>query len=206
MTNEQLRSVQDDLAYMRAMTAEGGRATLLSGEVLVAAGAIFGSASIAQWAGSEGYLPIREWGIMALWVGTGLLFAAVLTVLIRRHKRLPGAEAPANKAVGAAWSALGLTIFTIWIALTVASMRTGDWRLFSLFPVLIMSIYGSAWMVAAVMSGLRWIGWVAFASFALAVAVAWFTGEQAQYLVYGLAVIAVTVAPGLVLMRRGPGA
>ena len=202
MTNEQTRSIQDDIAYMRAMTAEGSRATLLSGEVLVAAGVIFGGATIAHWAGLRGYLPIREWGIMALWVAAGLVFAAVLGVLIRRHKNQPGSEAPANKAVSAAWSALGLTIFTMWLGITVASVRTENWLMFGLFPVLILSVYGSAWMVAAIMSRLKWIGWVAVASFVLAVATAWFTGEEAQYLVYGVSLILVTILPGLALMRR----
>jgi hypothetical protein len=57
-------------------------------------------------------------------------------------------------------------------------------------------------MVAAIMSRLKWLGWVAVASFVLAVATAWFIGEEAQYLVYGVALILVTILPGLALMRR----
>lgn len=44
MTREDIQSVHDDIAYMRALATDGRRAPLLGGSSLIAAGLLFGSA------------------------------------------------------------------------------------------------------------------------------------------------------------------
>ena len=71
-------------------------------------------------------------------------------------------------------------------------------------PTVVLVAYGSAWMVAAAMTRTRWMSVTALLSYAGAVAVAWFVGEPAIYLVFTVILAAVALVPGLILMRQEP--
>ena len=194
----------DDIAYVRNLAEEGRRTPLLSGPVLVAAAAIFGGASLAQWAIQTGVLDINPWAQLGVWIGAGVLFGAALAMILGRMRRKPGYNSVANTAVGAAWSGIGFLIFAVWLGMVAMGLRTGDWGAMQLMPSLVFAAYGAAWTVAAAMSGQKWINAVALASYAGAVLLAAFVGEPSGYLVFLGLLIGVVLIPGLVLMRREP--
>jgi hypothetical protein len=74
----------------------------------------------------------------------------------------------------------------------------------AVMPTVVLTAYGSAWMVAAAMTRVRWWSVTALMSYAGAVAVAWFADSPAIYLVYALVLAAVALVPGLILMRQEP--
>jgi hypothetical protein len=74
----------------------------------------------------------------------------------------------------------------------------------NLMPTIVVVAYGSAWMVAALMSQARWMMSVALASYAGAVVLAWFAGDQVIYLVHAALLLLVALVPGLILMRQEP--
>ena len=47
MTDDQMQNVKDDIAFMRALAAEGQRTPMLGGAIMAAAGVIFAIASLA---------------------------------------------------------------------------------------------------------------------------------------------------------------
>ena len=55
------QTIQDDIAYMRALAHEGRHAPLLAGRFLVAAALIFGTANIGQWAIQSGVIDVNPW-------------------------------------------------------------------------------------------------------------------------------------------------
>ena len=61
MTDDQMKSVHDDIAYMRSLAQEGRNTPLLCGSVLVAAAVIFGAATLGQWAMAAGVLQLSPW-------------------------------------------------------------------------------------------------------------------------------------------------
>ena len=87
MTRE-TQTIQDDIAYMRALAHEGRHAPLLAGPMLVTAGLVFGTANLGQWAIQAGVLDVSPWAQLGLWIGAGVVFAVALTVLIGRMKGL----------------------------------------------------------------------------------------------------------------------
>lgn len=204
MTDDQIKSVQDDIAYMRSLAQEGRNTPLLCGSVLVAAAFIFGSATIGQWAMQTGVLSVSPWAPLWLWIGAGVLFSAVLTVLIRRMEIKPGARSPVNRAVGAAWSAVGLGIFAMWLAFMAIGFTSGDWAIMRAMPIVVFTAYGSAWMVAGSMTCTRWMNWVALAAFAGAVLLGAFADSAWGYLVFTGLMVVVALIPGLALMRQEP--
>lgn len=204
MTRDQVQSVHDDIAYMKALAQEGRQAPLLAGPVMVAAAIVFGLASIGQWALASGLVELSPWAPLWLWVAAAIIFTLDLIFLLNRMKAKPGYSSVGNQAVGAAWTGVGFGIFVTWLALMVIGFKTGDWFLMNLMPTIVVVAYGSAWMVAAFMSRARWMMGVALTSYAGAVVLAWFAGDQAIYLVHAILLLLVAFIPGLILMRQEP--
>jgi hypothetical protein len=204
MTDDQLKSVHDDIAYMRSLAQEGRNTPLLCGSVLVAAAVIFGSATLGQWAIAAGILQLSPWAPVWLWVGAGVLFTAVLMVLVRRMDIKPGAQSPVNRAVGAAWSAVGFGIFAMWVALMAIGVTSGDWEVMRVMPLVVFTAYGAAWMVAGTMVGIGWMKGVALIAYAGAVLLGVFADSAWNYLVFAGLMVFVALLPGLALMRQEP--
>lgn len=204
MTNDQMKSVHDDIAYMRSLTQEGRNTPLLCGSVLVAAAVIFGAATLGQWAMAAGILQLSPWAPVWLWVGAGVLFTATLMVLIRRMDIKPGAQSPVNRAVGAAWSAVGFGIFAMWVTFMAIGLTTGDWAIMRAMPSVVFAAYGAAWMVAGTMVGVGWMKGVALIAYAGAVLLGVFSESAWIYLVFAGLMVFVALLPGLALMRQEP--
>lgn len=204
MTDDHLQSVRDDIAYIRAVAEEGRRAPLLSGAVMVAAALVFGTASVGQWAIASGVLDVSPWAQLWLWVAAGVVFAAALTVLLRRSSRKPGYRSAGNTAVGAAWSGVGLSIFAVWLSMVALGVFTGDWGAMTLMPSVVFAAYGAAWMVGAAMSGLKWMNLAALVSYAGAAAMGAVAQRPEGYLVFAALLMLTALLPGLALMRQEP--
>ncbi|MGZ6015942.1 MAG: hypothetical protein ACXWKM_09375, partial [Phenylobacterium sp.] len=83
------------------------------------------------------------------------------------------------------------------------AVRGNDPYVANAFLPFILTIYGSAWFVAAAMTRARWLFGVAFGAFGFALVTAWFASQGvAVYLVYALGLYALVAAPGWVLMRQ----
>lgn len=205
MTDDQIQSVKDDIAFMRALAAEGQKTPMLGGAIMVAAGLIFGLASIAHWALVVGILRLDPaWGEAAVWLPAGVLFAIALTVVIRRTERKPGARSPTNTATGAAWMGVGIAIFVMFLSYAAAAWQLRSEAVLATFPSVIFALYGAGWAVASAMTGKRWLWFVALGSWAMAPLLGWLSGQSWMYLVYGGALILLMSVPGLVLMRAEP--
>lgn len=204
MTDDQMQNVREDIAYMRAMAHEGRHAPLLAGPVLVAASLIFGAANLAQWAIDAGVVQVSDWAMLGVWIGAGVIFSACLVWLIGRMKRRPGFNSSGNRAVGAAWSAVGWGIFATWLGLLAMALKSGDGSSMMAMPTVVMVAYGSAWMVASAMTCSGWMRAVGVVSYVGAVALGWFVDGPLVYLVFTVLLIAVALIPGLILMRQEP--
>jgi hypothetical protein len=198
------QTIQDDIAYMRALAQEGRHAPLLAGPVLVTAAVIFGAANLAQWALLTNVIDASPWAPVWLWIGAGLVFGAALAVLVNRMKGKPGFNSSGNRAVGSAWSAVGYGIFATWMGFMAMGLKSGDWSVMMAMPTIVFVAYGSAWMIAGAMTCLRWMTVTGLLSYAGAVAVGWFVGDMAMYLVFTVVLFAVAFVPGLILMRQEP--
>lgn len=205
MTDDQIKSLREDITYMKALADEGSRGPLLGGSILVAAGLIFGTGSLAEWALQAGVLA-GQGGVAHLyvWGGTGVLFTIALIALIQRQKGRPGHMSPSNRAFANAWMGVGLAIFAMSIALTTLIFKTGSDLPAAVFPSLIFALYGSGWAVSAAMSGQKWLWWPAIGGWVAAPILAWFVGDPTMWLVYAAGLILLALVPGAILMRQEP--
>lgn len=205
MTDDQLKSLRDDIDYVKGLAAEGATAPLLSGPILVAAALIFGPANALQWAIQAEVLRVDPVWQLWLWVAAAVLFGLALSVLIARSRRKPGYFTAGNRAVGAAWSGVGFGIFAIWVSFLAMGLTTGEWVLMLAMPAVVFAAYGTAWGVASAMTGKSWMNLVALLAYAGTAVLGLFIGQPEQYLVFGVLMVFVALIPGLVLMRQEPG-
>jgi hypothetical protein len=204
MTNDHMQSIRDDLSYMKALAEEGRRTPLLGGSVLVAAGLIYGVASLAHWAILAEVVQVHRAVLSIVWGVAVLAFLGTMIALKRRMAGTPGAFAANNKAYSIAWSGLGGATGGIAFALIIASVRMNDAVFMGLFPPVILSVYGGAWLIAAGLSDRAWPRYVGLGAIAAALLTAWMIGETGQWLVYALGFILFAIVPGYVMMREAP--
>lgn len=204
MTDDNIKTLKDDIAFMRALAQEGQRTPLLGGAIMVAAGLTFAVASLVQWAVVTGVLQVTQWILPATW-GTALVVFLVTVRIIRmRMGGKPGASSPGNRASGLAWAGVGWTIFTMATVLGIVCYRANSGIPMMVFPSLILALYGLGWSVAAAMSKKGWIWGVAIGSYASALLAAWFATTPMVFLIYAGALILLASLPGYVLMRQEP--
>ncbi|MDI1327047.1 MAG: hypothetical protein PSV23_09655 [Brevundimonas sp.] len=193
-----------DIAWMRRLAEDGAQAPLLNGPIMIAAGVIFGAANVIQWAIQTGALAVDPMAQLWLWLAAGAVFALALFILIRRASRKPGFGSHGNKAVGAAWSAIGFGIFVMWLSLMAIGFRSGDWTMMWAMPSIVATAYGSAWMVSAAATGQRWMTLVGLLAYAGAIVSGALIGSTTIYLVFAVLMVATALVPGFVLMRQEP--
>ena len=201
MSNEPLADIRDDIAYMKSLAAEGRDAPVMVGPILVAAALWFGAATVGQWLIALGKIPLSGWGVMWMWVGAGIGFAALLYVLIRRIDVKSGSKTKDNTAIAAAWSACGYTIFGLWLVLMAFGLSTGNWSVMALMPAIVMVAYGAAWLIAGQVASRGWMLLTGLVSFAGAAALGWFSFTHWTYAIYLVLLVLVALAPGLHLMK-----
>lgn len=192
-------AIRDDIAFLRSLAEDGRNGPMSGGSILFAGGLIFGAASLAAWFALARNLVTGNLFFPVVWFGAAGLFTLVMSALKRRM----GPRGGASRAAGVAWSGAGWAVLVIVISLMIASWRAGDWLLMGPLPAVILTVYGSAWYVGAVLTRVRWVYAVAFGSFAMALVAAWFAAQPATlFLVFAASLLALLALPGFLLMRQ----
>ncbi|WP_372706352.1 hypothetical protein [Brevundimonas sp.] len=201
---ENIEDPAADIAWMRRLAEEGANAPMQGASILVSAGLIYGSASLVHWAQVTDRLPESPAVTGVGWLVATVLFLVVFTIVNLRMRGRIGVMTSANRAFAAAWTAVGLGIFALFIALMINSYRMGsnqDFTAMWLVPSIIFAFYGLGWAVTAAMLRSRPLWLLAVASLAACPALAWLTGSATQYLAYAAALFLLMALPGFLLMR-----
>ena len=202
MTQDPLQSVQDDIAYMKGLAQEGRRAPLLGGSILIAAGLVFGLASLVHWAIASGVLGLRPSALPLVWLGALVIFFGALMIQIGRTRHMPGAKSATNKATGAAWMGVGQAIFVMFLAITILIWRTQDEVIAAVFPSMIFALYGVGWAVSAKMSGQRWQWPLTLGCWVAAPAIALLVNTPELWLGYAAGLFLFAMVPGFMMVRQ----
>lgn len=191
-------SIQDDLAFMRAMAEAGQRVPLSAGPYLVFGGLVFSAASLLCYAlftfGMGGNATL--W----VWIASLVVFGAGFPFVHRAAKAQP--QSRANEILGMVWTAIGWVIFACFLAALASEYFYGSAGVWELFPSLVLALYGAGWAVTARVSRITWLNTVAVGGFVMAVLIVPFERHASLYVVYGLAILLLSAIPGWQLMRE----
>ena len=190
----------EDLSFLRAMAESGRDAPLMAGPYLIAGGGWFATASLIQWPMIRDLVGLSATQAALAWLIAAVGFSVHLAILIRRDRSK--VENTHNRAINAAWTAVGFGIFAFWMGTAVMAYQRGDGFLMNVISLQVLSVYGIAWLVAGAMTGRFWMKLTAFAAFATIPILGAFVGTGEEFLIYAIALVLTAVVPGVRLVRE----
>lgn len=194
-------SLQQDISFLRALAEAGQHTPLTFGPFLLAGGLIFGVASAVAWAASLHLLGLGPDAI--IWIyGVAMAVHCACVFILARTTPLTGAASFMNQAMARVWQSIGWCILTVFLAGLLIMWRCQTTLVWALFPSLILGLYGTGWLVAALISGQKWLQIVAASSFIGALLSAIFINSPYLFLLYGALIVLLSAVPGGVLMRK----
>jgi hypothetical protein len=196
--SDQNQTLREDIAFVRQLAEAGRDRPMLGGQILVAAGLIFGIASFAVWI-MMAVLEMSASSVNAPWAVSFVVWMITLFVMLRG---LRAQGTGAQETSGAAWAGVGYAIFAIAVSFGVVAYRLNLPHIMWAFPSVLMALYGAAWAVAAAAFRKGWMNGMAIASFVMAPVNGWFAGDPTIYLVYAFSLFALLIAPGLYLIQQ----
>jgi hypothetical protein len=196
---------QDDLAYLRSIAEGSTQYVKLNGAILIAIGTVFGAGVLRLWAVETELIgwpePLRSW---IPWDMIAI-FLVALAVINVRFSRQHGS--PSGRAFSAAWTGVGLGILVAVIALSLAARGLNQpFLVANVFPVVLLTLYGSAWLIVFSILRRTWYVALVVGSYATAIGCGFWMGTPAQWLVLGLGIVICAGVPGLLLMRQANSA
>ncbi|HEY8572006.1 hypothetical protein [Phenylobacterium sp.] len=191
-------SLRNDIAFLKSLAEDGRTGPLLGGPVALTSGLLFGTASLAIWAGAK--LGVPGDNLVWAWPVAGTIFGLFMAAYLRRVG--PG-RGSAQRASAIAWSGAGWAMFTVIASLLLIAYRTQTWQVAAAISPIILALYGCAWFVAGRIYKSLWVSLIAFGSFAMALVNAWFATEGVTgFLVYAVTLYLLVAAPGVLMMRQ----
>lgn len=198
---DNLQTLRDDIGFLRELAEVGRSPRLVGGSALIAAGTIYGLASLAHWAVASGLAgSVSPWAFPAIWWGATVAFICAMAALNRTQ--IDGAAARSSRAIKLAWQAVGWTIFAIFACTQIIAWRAHSMLPLLMLPSIILSLYGLAWMVVAGVSRQAWIWRTAIGAFVAAMAAAFLCQSASVFLIFAAAMACLAVLPGLIMIRQ----
>jgi len=195
-------SARDDLAFLRGLVdpPDSGFQRWF-GAVYATCGACYGVQMVLHGLQYLGLITGEAAG-MAIGIGPTVVFVVLLTWILRRSRRPPGAST-LSRAVGAVFSAVGTANLVLIVAIGSLAWREKSLTIWLLYPTTVVILQGAAWHAVAALRRKLWPGVVALGWFATGVGMALAIKTFAVLIpIAAVGFFAFMLVPGLVLMRQ----
>lgn len=197
--NDAIQTARDDLGFLRGLADDGPAALARDGALLVTVGVIFSLVTLFYYLVFSGALDMGAAIEQSAWIGGVVLMIAAVPFI---RRRFPEARSAASRAVRAGMASVGVGVTAAGLAFILASWRLGQPDfIHQAWPVAMFTLYGAAWMVAYAARRRAWMAWVAAGCFAVALALGFFAGAPAMWLIMSAALLLFVAAPGYALVK-----
>jgi len=201
MSDDPVRSAHDDLAFLRKVVDQGGRAGVTGGSVFFAGGLLYGVQCLYHWAQLKGWADFPPLVNLVMAAGPTVLFLAFLTVVLVRDSRVAQAGSQ-SRALQAMFSGVGLANLAMVAVFGINAARHPEFPVWLFYPAVIFALQGAAWFVVWRMRQRAWLGLVALGWLAAAVALGLSIDAIERYILIAAGALFVLMAlPGAVMMR-----
>lgn len=200
--NEPTASIQDDLAFMRALAGGGGTSFLRNfGEVYLATGVCYALQILGHGAQLAFGWFTEPLAASILGGGPTIIVLALIARINWRRRNTSGTGTVA-KAVGAMFGAVGIANLVMVAVVGLQAWRMQSLQVWLIYPCIVMAFQGAAWMAAWTLRRRGWMGLVGLGWFATAIAMGAFIPNMAGYLLALFAGLVLCMAlPGYAMMR-----
>lgn len=195
-------SVQDDLAFLRAITDSGvaRRHQAIFGRIYFGAGVIYGVQIALSIATNAGLFKLPG-GDFALSMAANGLFLVWMIWELWKNRGV-GEGTMTNKAINAAFAAIGTANLAVCAILFVGAARLNEPMVSVMIPCVIFALQGAAWFVAYILRRRLWLGALAAGWMAVGIAMAMSLGDTLTFLsLIAVGVVFCMALPGYVMMR-----
>jgi hypothetical protein len=203
--NDKLKTVQDDLAFLRGLAESGGDRGGLGapgGALYGAAGVLYGFQILVYFAQERGVVSLGGLGNVVLAWAPTLVFLVLMTIVIVMDRKNPQ-RGVTNRAINAAFSAVGVANLALIIVFASAAARHRDFHYWLFHPAVVFVLQGAVWQVVYMLRKRLWM---------LAVAIGWLVSGVAMGLLIERADLYLLIAsvglfgfmaiPGFHMMRQ----
>ena len=201
--NDKIKSVQDDLAFLRTVAEGGGGGMGVAGSALYgSAGVLYGIQCLSYYLQEAGiiHLPPTANLIMA-WAPT-LIFLVLMTIVIIIDRKRP-AVGVTSRAVNSAFAGAGIANLALVVVFASAAARHQDFHYWLFHPAVVFVLQGAVWYVIFMLRRRLWMALVAAGWLVSGVALGMLIERPDLYLlVASLGLFAWMMAPGYVMMRQ----
>lgn len=194
------KSAQDDLAFLRSLIQPKDEGQAPFGESYLAGGLAYGLQLIGHWANATGRLPLSGPGQLLLGLGPTVVFLALLTWIIWRHRR-PAAGGVTQRTVGVMFAVAGLSNLVLVAMLGTLAAREKSFTIWLIYPCVVFVLQGAAWLVMCSLRRRPWMAVVGIGWFVCALAMSTQIGSANYMLVAAAGMLGLMVVPGLVMLR-----
>ena len=198
MTDD-IQSVRDDLAFMRALVHDKDPLPATFGGHLLAPGLLFGVFTLPVWGILTNRLPLDAAWLHWLWLPAAILYLPVFIWLLRQGRA--DTWGPSKRLFISVWSAVGTMGGVTLACLIIATFKIGGYFML-LWPPLAFMLWGGGWMAVSIARRETWCKWLAWGCFATAALAAWLIRLPEQWLVMALGMIVWIAGPGLLIILR----
>lgn len=203
--SEDLKTVREDLAFLRTIAEGGGERGGLGapGAALYgSAGLIYGIQTLGHFAQVKGVLVMSPLGDLLLgWLPT-VIFLIIMTLVIIVDRKRPQVGA-ANRAVSAAFTATGLANLALIVIFAAAAIRNHEFKYWLFHPAVVFVVQGAVWFVVFSLRKRAWMALVSVGWLGAGIALGLLIDRPDLYLlIAALGLFAFMMAPGFYMMRQ----
>jgi hypothetical protein len=203
--NDELKTVQDDLAFLRTMAEGGGERGgmgVAGGALYGAAGLLYGIQTLAYFAQEMGVIRMGGLGNLVMAASPTVVFLILMTIVIIIDRKRPQVGV-ANRAVNAAFAGTGIANLALVLIFAAAASRHKDFHYWLFHPAVVFVLQGAVWYVIFMLRKRLWMALVATGWLVCGVALGMLIERADLYLlIASLGLFAFMMVPGFFMMRQ----
>jgi hypothetical protein len=205
MTEDEANASTDfagNLAFVKALVTDGGRAQATGGAAFLAAGLCYGIQCLVQYGQIRGWVPASPVLFLTSAIGPSVIFAALLSVILWRG-RGQVAHGVATRALNATYASAGLANLFMVFVFGYNAFTQKSLAIWFYYPCVVCAFQGAVWYVAYMIRRKVWLACVSAGWFVTTVALGLTLRDMPTYvLILGLALTFLMGGSGWIMMHQ----
>ena len=193
------QDVSANLAFVRALVSEGGRAQMSGGTLFFIAGIAYGLQCMVQWLGLSGLVPLGKIGNLAAAILPTVIFLGAMSYVMWRDRKA-GPKGVATRALNAAFGSAGLANLFMVFVFGFNAIRQHSIAVWLFYPAVVCAFQGAVWYVAYMIRKKLWLAGVSAGWFVTTVALGLLIDSPYYVLVLGVALMVLMGGSGYTMM------
>lgn len=202
--NDKIKSVQDDLAFLRTIAeGKGGGGMGVAGSALYgSAGVLYGIQCLSYYLQEVGIIRLSPTAnIVMAWAPT-VIFVVLMAIVIIIDRKQP-AVGVTNRAVNSAFAGAGIANLALVLVFASAAERHQDFHYWLFHPAVVFVLQGAVWYVIFALRRRMWTALVAAGWLVSGVALGMLIERADLYLlIASLSLFLLMAVPGFGMMRQ----